>query len=234
MIKNNGSIIKKEFISIVIWIFLMGITWETRMNIFKSVKSYYIAIAIIVVILVVNILIKKNFNKFHDSGLKKYEFLNKEDISTIPDDELVYAVMSWMWSKFNTDWSDDFEIISSLPKPCQDMYSVYIIEGEVNNGGFNQCYFNSSRQFTQMAEGGFQAMGAAGFADIMIRANTIYAEIKDDLEKYDDGTLESFSESYENNPLNVLDDEFYIMYEREPLNQLCIDYIRANSEYFGN
>lgn len=52
----------------------------------------------------------------------------------------------------NSSGSDDFEIISSLPKPCQDIYSVYIIEGEVNNGGFNQCYFNSSRQFTNGRE----------------------------------------------------------------------------------
>lgn len=204
------------------------------MDIIKNYILLFLFAALIFAIIIIILSTKKNTNKSSDNELIKYKFLKQEELSSIQEDELVNAVMSWMWSKFNTDWSNDFEIISSLPKPCQDIYSVYNIEGEVNNGGFNQCYFNSSRQFTKMAEEGFQSIGAAGFADIMIRANTIYLEIKDNLEKYDDGTLESFSESYENNPLNPLDDEFYSMYEKEPLDKLCIDYIQANSEYFGD
>lgn len=206
---------KRKFMIYLVWIIFFSIPWEVRVDIFKNYKLLFLLAAIILAILItslISLFIKKNTNKSSDHELQEYEFLKQEEISSIPDDELVYAVMSWMWSKFNTDWSDDFEIISSLPKPCQDIYSVYIIEGEVNNGGFNQCYFNSSRQFTKMAESGFKAIGAAGYADLMIRANTIYSEIKDDLEKYDDGTLESFSESYGDNPLNALDDEFYSKY----------------------
>lgn len=204
------------------------------MYIFKNNKLIFILTIIILAIIIISLFLKKNLNKSLNNDLKKYEFLKQEEISSIPDDELIYAVMSWMWSKFNPDWSDDFEVVSSLPEPCQNIYSVYIIEGEVNNGGFNQCYYNSSRQFTKMAESGFNSIGAEGFADITIRANTIYSEIKDDLEKYNDGSIESFSESYKNNPLNALDDEFYSMYEKEPLDKLCIDYIRANSQYFGD
>ncbi|WP_330617804.1 DMP19 family protein [Mobilitalea sibirica] len=56
-----------------------------------------------------------------------------------------------------------------------------------NNGGFNQCYFNSSKQFTKMAVTGFKEIGAEGFAEIMDRANSIYSDIKDELEIYNDG-----------------------------------------------
>lgn len=181
-----------------------------------------------------SIQVTKNFIRYFLTENYNNNSLKNENISSIPDDELVYEVMNWMWSKVGDDWSHEYEIISELPKPCQDIYSVYIIEGEVNNGGFNQCYYNSSREFTVMAESGFKAIGAEGFADIMIRANIMYSQIKDNLEKYKDGTLEGFSKSYENNPLNLLDDEFYIMYDKEPLDKLCVDYIRENSEYFGN
>ncbi len=202
----------------------------------KNNKWLLFIIIIIVSLLIAGLVIIKNKNSSYNffNGLGEYKTLKKEDISSIPDDELVYAVMSWMWSKFNSDWSNQFDVVSSLPIACQDIYSVYTIEAEVNNGGFNQCYFNSSKEYTIMAENGFKAIGAVGFLDIMTRANLIYSDIKDDLEKFNDGTIESFSESYENNPLNDLDDDFYKMYEEEPLNELCVKYIRANWEYFGN
>lgn len=209
------------------------------MDLLKNNTLLLILAAIMLVtmpISLINSFIKKNYNKSKSYELetKKYIHLKKEDISAIPNAELAYAVMSWMWSKFNSGRSDELEVISSLPKPCQDIYSVYTIEAEVNNGGFNQCFFNSSRQFTKMAESGFKAMGAEGFADIMIRATLLYLEIKDDLEDYNDGFLKSFIKSYESNPLNALDDEFYNMYKKEPLDSIYIHYIRANSQYFGD
>ena len=52
--------------------------------------------------------------------------------------------------------------------------------------------------------------------------------------QFNDGTIESFSKSYENNPLNELDDEFIKMYEKESLEKLCVQYIRENARYFGD
>lgn len=196
-------------------------------------KLILVLTVIIIIILIISFAIKKISDIFL-LDLNKYENLKTEDIASIQDEELVYAVMSWMWSKFDSDWSNQYKVISSLPKECQNIYSVYTIEAEVNNGGFNQCYYNSSNQFTKMAENGFIAIGATGFTDIMIRANNTYADIKDDLEKFNDGTLEGFSKSYENNPLNELDDEFIKMYDIEPLGKLCVEYIRANAQYFGD
>lgn len=205
----------------------------------KSLNTKYLLIAIGILILFLSItaIIKVAGSKscsFLSSVTGKYTRLKSKDLNSVPDEHLVDTVMNWMWNKFNRDWSNQYEVISSLPKACQDIFSSYTIESEVNNGGFNQCYYNSSKDFTKMAEEGFKAIGANGFADIMTRANITYYDIKDDLEKFNDGTLESFSESYENNPLNDLDTEFYDMYNKEALEQLYIDYIRANATYFGD
>lgn len=220
-------------IKITIEVYLTN-NWCTLGGVMKN-KLIIILFVILIIILIISFAVKK-ISDMLLFDLNKYENLKTEDIASIQDEELVFAVMSWMWSKFNSDWSNQnqYNVISSLPKACQNIYSVYTIEAEVNNGGFNQCYFNSSKEFTKMAESGFKEIGAVNFADIMIRANLIYTNIKDDLEKFNDGTFESFSKSYQNNPLNELDDEFIKMYEREPLDKLCIEYIRANAQYFGD
>lgn len=177
--------------------------------------------------------ISKALGEF-SSDVEKYSTLKKSEISSISDDKLRTVVTSWMWGKFNDDWSNQYEVISSLPKPCQNIYSAFTIEGEVNNGGFNQCYFNSNKEFAHMAEEGFAAIDAPGFADIMTRANTIYKGIEKELEKYDDGSIESFMDSYEDNPLNDFDTEFYNMYRSEPLEKLYIQYIREHADCFGD
>lgn len=103
---------------------------------------------------------------------------------------------------------------------------------EVNNGGFNQFYFNSSRQLADLAQDAFKTIGAIQFADLVGQADSIYHATKKDLKKYNDGTIESFSKSYDQNPLNDLDDRFYKLYKDEPLNQIKVKYIRDNVNEF--
>ena len=84
----------------------------------------------------------------------------------------------------------------------------------------------------EMAVAGFELFGAKKHADLMRRANKIYTENRERLEEFDDGTMESFSESYKENPLNALDEEFYELSNSESLNQLRIAYIRQHPSEF--
>ena len=52
--------------------------------------------------------------------------------------------MEWMFGKVESDWSKEYEIIKSLPIPCQDVYSTVCVMNEILNGGFNQLFFNST------------------------------------------------------------------------------------------
>ena len=83
-----------------------------------------------------------------------------------------------------------------------------------------------------MARDGLELIGAAQFAELVEKANRTYSEIKDELEAKDDRITESFSESYEDNPLNELDDRFYELEESENLDSLQIMFIRKNKEDF--
>lgn len=59
-----------------------------------------------------------------------------------------------------------------------------------------------------------------------------YLDNKEILEKYDDGTIESFSDSYEENLFDDLDMLF--SKEEENFEKLIIEYIRKNETYFGD
>ena len=52
------------------------------------------------------------------------------------------------------------------------------------------------------------------------------------IKNHQDGTLEGFSKSYQDNPLNDLDTEFYDLYKIEDLHKLQVDFIRKNKQDF--
>jgi hypothetical protein len=176
---------------------------------------------------------QENLNSVDDfMNRPVYKELTTEIIDSIDDNDLEQAVIDNIYEQVGSDYEKDFENAQKLTKGQQAMFSVWWVEAEVNNGGFNQFYFNSSGQYAQMAVEGFELFGATNFADLMRRANQIYIENKERLEEFDDETMESFSESYKDNPLNPLDEEFYQLYNSESLNQLRIAYIRKHPTEF--
>jgi len=161
-----------------------------------------------------------------------YKKLTPEIISKLKDNELEQAVFDNISINIEDDKRDEREIIRSLTPGQRAIYVTWIVEGEINNGGFNQFYFNSSRQLADLGEDAFKIIGADQFAGLMKEANVLYDEIKEDLEKYNDGTMESFSKSYKDNPLNELDSKFYKLDSVAPLRLLKIHYIRSNIKEF--
>jgi hypothetical protein len=75
------------------------------------------------------------------------------------------------------------------------------------------------------------------FSSLMLDPQHPPMEIKATLFKFipllDEG-IESFSKSYENNPLNNLDNEFYELDKIERLDDIQIKYIRNNKDQFTN
>jgi len=160
-----------------------------------------------------------------------YKSLTPEIISNVKNEELEQAILDNIVAKID-DESEEREIVKSLTPGQRAIYVTMIVESEVNNGGFNQFYYNSSGQLADMMEEAFKTIEAGQFTDLARQANLIYAGIKVDLEKYKDGTMESFSESYKDNPLNDLDDKFYTLGEDEALSKIRIKYIRNNVKEF--
>ena len=106
------------------------------------------------------------------------------------------------------------------------------MEGEVNNGGFNQYYWNTDDRYSEDAVDAFEFFSATDHAALMKKANGIRtheAEIMKQHQKQ--GTLDAFSESYDDSKLGPCDDEFYAL--TEDLSALRIAKIRESPELFA-
>lgn len=164
---------------------------------------------------------------------KTYKNLSPEILASVADERLEQAVMDSIDTRFEVGEPFTLEKISQLTEGQQAVFSTWWLEAEVNNGGFNQFYFNPFGQFAQMAEVGFKTIGAEKLSALTKKANKIYSENKERLEAFDDGTAESFSESYKDNPLNALDAEFYQLNDLEDIYTLRVKYIRDHPDQFG-
>jgi len=118
--------------------------------------------------------------------------------------------MSWTWNKFDEDWKNQYEVIKSLPKPCQDVYACCTVVDKINNGGLNQLFFNSTGQLARMAQDGFLAIGNANLSRIMKVA------------------IEVFNENF----FDKLDDDF--SFQEPKFDSLLETYIRINVSVFGD
>jgi hypothetical protein len=174
--------------------------------------------------------IQKSIESFKNQPI--YKSLTPEIISKIKDDELELAIFENISINMGGNEREQRDIVMALTPGQRAIYVTWIVESEVNNGGFTQFYFNSSGELADMGEEAFNTIGAIEFAELMKQANETYVRIKDDLEKYNDRTTESFSKSYENNPLNDMDDKFYKLYTEEPLAEMRIKFIRDNVNQF--
>lgn len=161
---------------------------------------------------------------------KELEPLTIEKIDQTPDSALVWLIFEHISHGLPSDPDQELAYILSLSKPQQVIYIIWLLEGEVNNGGFNQYYYNSSGQFAKLAPDALKLVGATQFAALTQAANKMYEKEKYRITRHQDGTSEGFSKSYENNPLDEFDDQFYKL--KEPLGELQIAFIRNNKEAF--
>ena len=76
-----------------------------------------------------------------------YKELTEQVIETTSDDNLLQVVFDNLSEKQPDNYEKEFEIVMSWNKSRQAIYMIWALEAEVNNGGYNQFYFNSSGQF---------------------------------------------------------------------------------------
>lgn len=161
-----------------------------------------------------------------------YEKMTVQIIDSTSDDKLLQTIFDNLCEKLPKDYTEEYTAVASFPKSKQAIYIIWLLEAEVNNGGFNQFYSNSSGQFAKLAPDALKMIGAPKFLNLVERANAIYQREYDKITKFQDGSIEGFSKSYDDNPLNSLDSEFYELCNEEDLQKLQVDFIRKNKQEF--
>lgn len=163
---------------------------------------------------------------------KKYTVLTEDVLKQIPDEELVLAVHDYITETIlENNFEDEYKIIKKQSKGIQYIWCVWWLEAEVNNGGFNQYFYNSSGQFAEEAYEACEGIGAHKTASIVQEAIKILFNEMDLYRKTKEaGTLEAFMESYNETELGRCDEEFYKY--QDNLNGLIVTYIRSHYQEF--
>ena len=153
-------------------------------------------------------------------------------LASIPDADVEEAVLDYVSSKIGNDYEHEVAIVAKLPTGAQALYITSLVDGEVNNGGFNQFYWNSSGRFTDQAAEAFEFFSAHEHAALMREANSVRAMEAEKMKKYKDrASLEAFSESYKESQLGPLDEKYFEL--KEDLNKLRITKIRSMPDFFS-
>lgn len=161
-----------------------------------------------------------------------HKILTIDIINKTSDDSLLWVIADNLFKKILKDYKKEYQTVMTFSKPRQAIYMIWELEAEINNGGFNQYYFNSSGQFAKLTPDALRLVGAVKFSELVSKANKIFETENKKITKNQDGTLDGFSKSYEDNPLNKFDDEFYKLYKTENLEQLQIAFIRKHKAEF--
>ena len=149
-----------------------------------------------------------------------------EKVLLIEDEtESILKIQEILWKK--TNLFNDFENLNETEKTF--LY-VEILEAEINNGGFDQYFFNSSGDYAHETLEGLKKIGAFKTAKLIEEAYKYFPENpvpkdteerREILENIDSQTSEKWTE---------LEDKFYL-YE-ENIGGLVLEYVRNNINEF--
>ena len=175
--------------------------------------------------------ISKNYEYFLSREI--YTSFNNVTLQEIPDKKLEQAIIDYILGEIGKDFSKENKVISKLSTGMQAVYTTWVVEAEVNNGGFHQYYLNSTGKFALSAIEGFKQIGALETAEAMansvVLAMSEIPEINTNISKKQ---IEIISKkSYKFTKLNDLDQWFFK--DNESISKLRINYIRSNLQLFN-
>jgi hypothetical protein len=129
------------------------------------------------------------------------------------------------------DTDREVGIVRSLPSGVQAVYTTWLVDAEVLNGGFNQYFFNVSGRFAGDALAGYELLGAEAYATVMRAAIATFEADRDRLAPfYELHTLEAFSESYKHTDLGEVDQRYYALGDQ--IHNIWSDAVRTRPQLF--
>ncbi|UZR95249.1 DMP19 family protein [Chondrinema litorale] len=136
----------------------------------------------------------------------------RKRLSTLSDEDYDYEIFDFLSDKENLD-----EKLSVLQL---EIMATYILEYEVNNGGFDQFFLNNEDKYIDAAINGLKKIEAVEFTSLAEKAKEIY--------------LSNINQAIigRNHEFDVLDDSFYdlpsyrtqrIAFTKKHLDEILID-----------
>lgn len=154
----------------------------------------------------------------------------------LADRDLIFAVFHHalhLIGNFFNDFEKMRQILINLSPGLQMVYFTESLDMQVQNGGFNQYFWNPSGRFALEALEGYQLIAARRYIEVLEAAITQFVKEQPKLSKfYRQGTLQAFSDSYRSTNLGDVDELYYQADKDEPIDRLRADFIRRFPEQF--
>jgi hypothetical protein len=161
---------------------------------------------------------KYDFSKIFDKVLNRpiHKRLTDDLIKNTADGDLTQLIIDNI--QVNNKKKTDGEMYSKLTRGQKIIYSTYVLETQVFNGGFGGFYLNTNCELNQFVGDDLISLDAKSFADIVDRANEL-------------GKLIETGEA-DSAKLYPLDIEFHKLIERDNLDARRIKYIKESPKDF--
>jgi hypothetical protein len=142
----------------------------------------------------------------------RFRTLTPDLLASLSADDVGDAVVQHVLLRVGDDWAREADLVRALPPGVRAVYTTWLVDAEVNNGGFNQFFFNPAGQFAGDALAGYELLGAEDYAAVMRAAIATYEVERERLAPfYEEHTLETFSASYEHTQLGEIDQRYYAL-----------------------
>lgn len=148
---------------------------------------------------------------------ERFRRLTPELLASLSADEIADAVVQHVHLQVGGAWGEGREtvLIRALPPGIRGVYATWLVDAEVNNGGFNQFFFNSSGRYAGDALAGYELFGAEDYAAVMRAAIATFEADRERLAPfYEAHTPEAFAESYAHTGLGEVDQRYYALGDR--------------------
>jgi hypothetical protein len=153
-------------------------------------------------------------------------------LAGVPADEVGDAVVhhvAWCLAAAGEEARET--VIRDLPPGTRAIYTTYLVDLEVNNGGFNQFFFNRGDELAGLALAGYELLGTAEYSAVM-RAAIATRETERAIMApyYEAHSLKAFSESCRHTALNDIDGQYYSLGDQ--IAAAWARFVRSNPELF--
>ncbi len=157
----------------------------------------------------------------------KYVNITEKDIKNMADD--YWFVVDPMWEKGDIYQTYDIyeKSLSEFTSFQKYLHAVVWLVAEVNNGGFDQLFFNSTGIVWNNACKGFEVMGIYEVVDILKKVEILYGKSPSFVRQERWNEMEHNTKWHQE--IDELDSEFYAL---EDFDSKIVEYIKGNASQF--
>lgn len=147
--------------------------------------------------------------------------LSQQTIATLPPRKLLYRTL---YSLPDAAEANDTQ---------RAFVRIFLLDGEVRNGGFNQYYYNNPDEDFRAVETAFDRLGDPALAALVRQANACFETDRVRHRQRWGDSLKSFARSYADDPFREYDTAYFRMLDKGRYHELMAQFVRRNAADFA-